>query len=200
VNGYEDWFEAHLLFVYETFLYVVAALIKTESFGTIHLILTNHYLRPSNEWYGDDRFDTFYAFFCSSNVLQILAPEGQRLLAPAAELVKRQADRTDLPFQAVMQADLLVLMMAFINDGTRWNPQTILYFPRSSALPFFLRATQHRNFQKLAKITGFDNADKLREAVKAGQTRLRVDQWHEFIRSGKSFWEIMNMDALDTLK
>jgi hypothetical protein len=200
VNSWNDvWFEAHRVFVYETFLYIVAALLKTDSFGSLHHILTNHYLLPETETSGVNRFNTFDAFYGYSETLQILAPEGQKLLAPAAELIKRQADRTDLPFDAVMQAELLVLMMAFITEGCRWYPQSLHYSSRAGAFPFFVRAARHRDFQKLAKITGIGSGDKLRAAVKAGHEKLGVDGWHNFWMSDRSFWGSMNMDALDTL-
>jgi len=200
VNRWNDvWFEAHRVFVYETFLYIVAGLLKTDSFGSLHLVLTSHYLLPETEASGTTRFDTFAAFYGDSKSLQILAPEGKKLHAPAAELMKRQADRTDLPFAAVMQAELLVLMMAFITDGCRWYPQTLHYSSRAGAFPFFVRAARHRHFQKLAMITGIGSGDELRAAVKAGHEKLRVDRWHNFWRSDPGFWGSMNMDGLDTL-
>ena len=200
VNSWNDaWFEAHRVFVYETFLYTVAALMKTDSFGSLRIILTNHYLLPETEASGVNQFDTFDAFYGYSETLQILAPVGQKLYAPAAELIKRQADRTDLPFAAVMQAELLVLMMAYITEGCRWYPQTLHYSSRAGAFPFFVRTARHRDFQKLAKITGIGSGDQLRAAVKSGHQKLGVDQWHNFWMSDRSFWGSMNMDALDTL-
>ena len=202
VNSWNDaWFEAHRVFVYETFLYIVAALLKTDALDILHLVFTNHYLLPESEAYGSNRFVTFDVFYGYSKTLQVLAPEGRKLLAPAAELIKRQADRTDIPFADVMQAELLVLMMAFIIEGTQWRPQTLHYSSSSGAFPFFLRAAQHRHFDKLAQITGISTADELRQVVKAGHQRLNVSQWHNFFWSrNRSFWESMNMDALDTLK
>ena len=181
-------------------MYIVAALLKTGAFDILHVVFTSHYLLPESEAYGSNRFVTFDAFYGYSETLQILAPEGRKLLAPAAELIKRQADRTDIPFTDVMQAELLVLMMAFIIEGTQWYPQTLHYSSRSGAFPFFLRAAQHRHFEKLAKITGISDADELRQAVKAGHQRLNVSQWHNFWFRDRLFWESMNMDALDTLK
>lgn len=200
VNSWSDvWFEAHRVFVYETFLYIVAALIKTNAFDSLHLILTSHYLLPETEASGTNRFDTFDAFYGYSESLQILAPEGRKLHAPAAELMKRQADRTDLPFADVMQAELLVLMMAFITDGCRWYPQTLHYSSHAGGFPFFVRAARHRDFRKLAKITGIGSGDELRTAVKSGHEKLGVEGWHNFWLSDRSFWGSMNMDALDTL-
>ncbi len=200
VNSWNDtWFEAHRVFVYETFLYIVAALLKTDSFATLHLVLTNHYLLPETETSRAERFDTFRTFFGSSDSLQILAPEGKRLYSPVAELIKRQADRSDLPFTDLMQAELLVLMMAYINDGYWWYPQTLHYSSRAGAFPFFVRAARQRDFKKLVKITGISTGDELRAAVKLGQDRLGINQWRDFWLSDRGFWNSMNMDALDTL-
>jgi len=108
VNAWNDaWFDAHSVFVYETFLYIVAALLKTNSFETLHEVFTSHYLRPVSERFSDQKFENFGCFYGYSEALQsTLAPQRQRLLSPAAELVKRQADRTDLPFSSVMEAEL----------------------------------------------------------------------------------------------
>jgi hypothetical protein len=65
--------------------------------------------------------------------------------------------------------------------------------------PFFLRATQHKGFKKLATVTGVDDADLLREQSKAGMVRLDVGKWHNF-HFNRNFWDAMNMDKLDTLK
>ncbi len=197
VNPWQEvWFEAHRVFVYETFLYIVAALLKADAFDILHLLFTSHYLLPESEAHGTNRFVNFDAFYGYSQTLQVLAPEGRKLLAPAAELIKQQADRIDIPFTDIIQAELLVLMMALITDGTRWYPQTLLYASYDDAMPFFLKATQHRHFVKLAQITGVSAADELRKAVRAGYQRMNVmgELWLT-----ESFWERMNMNALDTL-
>ncbi len=200
VNSWSDaWFDAHRVFAYETFLYVVAALIKTNSFDSLHVILTNHYLLPETESLGSERFKRFDAFYGDSDALQILAPAGKSLKAPTAELVKRQADRTDLPFTDVMQGELLILMMTCITEGAWWYPQTLLYSTRSGGFPFFLKATRHRDFQKLAKVTGIKSGDELRAAVRAGHERLDINRWRDFWMSGTKFWNHMNIDGLDTL-
>lgn len=201
VNSWNDvWFEAHRVFVYETFLYIIAALLKTASFGCLNQILTSHYLLPETEASGSNWFGTFDRFYGDSTSLQILASEGKTLYAPAAELIKRQADRTDLPFADVMQAELLVLMMAFVTEDCRWwYPQTLHYAPYTGGFPFFLKAARNRDFRKLATIAGIDSADTLRAAVKAGHEKLGVNRWYNFSMRDRSFWDSMNMDALDTL-
>lgn len=177
----DSWFEAHKLFVYETFLYIVAALLRTRSYEDINNVFTSHYLKPETERYGDGKFMQFDDFYAYSDALNsVLAPEGRRLHSPAAELIKRQANREDITFSEIIQADLLILLFSFITPGTRWYPQTMYYSSFSKEFPFFLRASQHKNFRKLATITGIDDADKLREEVKKGHERLETNQWNNF--------------------
>ncbi|MEB1134481.1 hypothetical protein VDP36_08435, partial [Xanthomonas campestris pv. campestris] len=80
------------------------------------------------------------------------------------------------------------------------HPQTALYLQRYHPSTFFLRASQHRNFVKLAKITGVNSADELREKVKEGHVRTGIKEWRDFsMIHDPTFWDVMNMDALDTV-
>jgi len=201
LNSWNDaWFEAHSVFVYETFLYITAALLKTGSCDTLHEIFTSYYLRPVSERYSGDKFDNFGCFYGYSEALQsVLAPAGKKLYSPSAELIKKQADRDDLPFSALVEAELLILLMALVIPDAQWYPQTLFYSSHSE-FPFFIRATQHKHFLRLATITGINGADDLRDAVKAGFDRLNVQRWYDFRMGSISFWHLMNMEKLDSLK
>ncbi len=197
----ESWFEAHKVFVYETFLYVIAALLKAGAYSILREVFTSHYLQPEGtQHYNKGEFTSFECFWTYSELLQVLAPEGRKLLFPAAELIKRQADRNDLTFESVMEAELLVLLMALIlPDENRWYPGTLLY-AQNQSFPFFVRATQHKGFQNLSVITGISNAEKLRVAVTEGYKRLGVDKWHDFRFPGLNFFESFNLAKLDSIK
>lgn len=196
----EVWFEAHKLFVFETFLYIVASLLKVRAYDDLNNVYTSHYMAPTTEQYGKGRFERFDKFYgCSETLQKVLAPEGKRLYSPAAALLQRQANREDIPFTELIQADLLTLLMSFITPDTRWYPQLMHYSRHGNEFPFFMRASQHKNFKKLARITGVSSADTLREKVKQGHDRLDVGQWHNF-HFERSFWHAMNMDDLDTIK
>jgi hypothetical protein len=201
ITSWQDsWFEAHSIFVYETFLYIVAALLKSGAYEILNEIYTSHYLMPSSDRYGQTRFENFTCFYGYSETLQsVLAPEGKKLLAPAAELIKRQADREDIPFSDVRQAELLTLLICFITPETRWYPSTLHYSGYGTTYPFFVRATQHKNFLKLAQITGINSVDTLREEVKKGHERLGVNNWYNF-HFDSTFWSSMNLDEMDSLK
>ncbi|HVU08477.1 MAG TPA: SEFIR domain-containing protein [Verrucomicrobiae bacterium] len=204
ITSWQDWwFEAHELFVYETFLYLIAALLKVSAFATLHEVFTSNYLRSESETYNlNDRFVSFNSFWASSGVLNsLLAPKGQTLLSPAAALLKRQATRKDLSFESIMEADLFALLFAAIYGQDRWYPQTLFYAGYGKIFPFFLRASQHKNFTKLSIITGIQTAEDLRKKTKEGLERMRVDQWTQFsMYANTSFWNALNMDKLDTIK
>jgi hypothetical protein len=87
--------------------------------------------------------------------------------------------------------------MSFITTEIYWYPQTLHYSSYNNSFPFFVRAAQHKNFNKLSIITGIKSADELREKVKEGCQRLgnfsNFSFHHDFRRS-------MNLENLDTLK
>lgn len=195
----ENWFEAHRLFVFETFLYMIAALLKTRAFKDLNNVFTSHYIMPLTERGGDRNFVIFDDFYTYSDILNpILAPEGRRLHSPAAALLKRQANREDIPFSDLIQADLLTLLMAFITPETRWYPQLMYYSDYRAEFPFFIRASQHKNFANLATITGIADADTLREKFREGYEQSGMGQQRGFFM--QNFWKAMNMDNLDTIK
>ncbi|QOV91830.1 SEFIR domain-containing protein [Humisphaera borealis] len=197
----EHWFEAHSIFVYETFLYIVAALIKAQSFEVLHDVFASHYLRPLDEQHGAAQFDNFDVFYGYSKMLDsVLAEPGTKLRSPAAELIRRQADRGDLPFDRIMEAELVVLLMTFIKPEVRWWPQTLIYSSYSRGHTFFIRAAQHKNFQKLATITGIADVEKLRNAVEAGRERSKIENSDTFFFARLSISEALNIAKWDTLK
>ncbi|HAT2746567.1 TPA: TIR domain-containing protein [Citrobacter farmeri] len=199
-GGWNDaWFEAQHIFVCELFLYVIAALIKNECYNVIHEIYTTSFLDPSLQRQGRNAFVRYTELRGYSELLQdVLAPEGRKLLSPAAELMKRQATREDLPFKDLIQADLLSFMFALSTKDLRWYPQTYHYCSHYEVPSFFLRATRHKYFEKLAVIIGVKSADDLRRAITEGMDRVGVSRWSDFSFNA-SFWEAMNMDKLNTL-
>lgn len=197
----EGWFEAHSVFVYETFLYLVAALIKVGAFKALHEVLTTRYLKPGAQHYSRYDFETFECFSGSSGSLQeVLAPAGKRLYSASAELIKQQADRSDLSFEDLKQADIVAFLMAVITSEGAWYPQLQFYAGAYTEYPFFIRAAQRRVFRHLVVLTGLDTGDALREAVEVGMKRLRVGGWHDFMNPIYSFPKALNLENLDTLE
>lgn len=203
LTRWENWYlEPHGIFVYETFIYVVASLLKMGAFETLKSIFDTHYLVPGSEATGSEKFAPFTTFFYPySNIDKaLLAPNGQTYLDPVAELLKRHADRSDLPFKAVMESELLSLIASLVYTARAWHPRTLLYGGYNPTFPLFVRATQRKGFRKLAKILSIENASELRDKVKPAIEERRVQHYfNRDYRSGPSVWDAMNMDGMDTI-
>lgn len=199
VERNDAWHETCSFFLYETFLYIVSALIKNLAVDVLHEILTTHYLVPLNQRNSGQPFDTFDSFYFDSNSLQkTLSLESQPLYSPVAELIKQNADREDLPFKSIWEADLLLLLMSLISTDLWWFPQTLYYVPYASQdFPFFLKATKHKYFSKLAVITGIKDSSELKKLIQQGYKRTNIMM--SWKNRTHNFYYMMNIDHLDTL-
>ena len=197
----DGWFDAHRIFVYEVFIYVVAALIETKHYAVLHELFTTNYLLPESQGNPGTEFDSFDAFYGYSDVLERRNQrDNLRRLSPVADLMKDRASRADIPFPQVMQAELVIFLAALIRADARWYPQTLVYLGFGKRFPIFIRGVQHKHFDVLASITGIQTGDALRQAVEAGMQRMGVNQWFNFVvHSHVSLWDAMNMDRLDTI-
>jgi hypothetical protein len=202
LQGFQrDWFDAHVVFVYETFLYIVAALIKSGGLSVLHDVLTSNYLQPEGtvaHRQGD--FVSITCFWGYTEVPTLVTPQGQRLLSPAAELIKLHAKRPDLAFESVIEAELVVLLMACVLPSVQhWFPATLIY-GANLEFPIFVQAARHRGFEKLAAITGINSADRLRAAVEEGRKRLGVDSWNNIWWRYGGLSEMLKLSQWDTIK
>ncbi len=196
-SWHPGWFEAESVFVYETFLYINASLLKNKKYEVLHNILTYNYLLPISDRNDNNFFKRFDTFFGYSESLQILAKEGFKLHSPVAEFIKRHADRKDITFENLMEADLLLFMMALISKDFIWRPHTLYYSAYNNGFPLFLNAASHKGFFNLVKITGIENADQLRNLVNDGIEHSGIRYWDKFFIN---FSSAMNLSNLDTIK
>jgi len=198
----EGWFDAHKIFVYEMFLYLVGVLIKNNKFSNARTILTSRYLLPESAARPGYDFVPFYEFWACSDAL---TSRNERLKlnrhSLIADLMKDRATRNDILFRDIMQAELVVLLMSLLSDDYCWYPHTLIYAGRGGLRsPLFIRAAQHSYFAKLKTLTGIASGDEIRKRFKEGYEKHGVKQWTNMVWwAGVSFWESMNMDALDTI-
>jgi hypothetical protein len=196
----EEWFAAHKIFAYECFLYIVAALVKVQGFELLRTIYTASYMQPETEARSpDDQFEKFDSFYASSQIIGTIIKQGDRpFLSPTAELIKRQSDRPDLPFELIMQAELLTFLMALLTPNARWYPQTLLYARYTKDFPLFVRAAQHKTFAKLSVVTGIPDVKRLKEEIAAGAQRMGMERWNNFYFH-LDLWSGMNLNRLDSV-
>lgn len=196
----ESWFDAHGLFVYEFALYLIAALIKSEQFEALGELLRTAYLLPDTAIYNDDNFSRIDVFDTHSQVLMAKNERAQHhRISPIADLLKERATRSDLTFKDIMQSELLVFVSTMLGDNAYWFPKTLVFANRAR-FPLFILASRHREFENLAYVLRVANADELRNKFKAGLERRVVNGWSLVFHGHVSFWELTNMERLDTIE
>jgi hypothetical protein len=198
-NPWQDtWGESLSVFVYESFLYVVAALLKSNAVLTLHDVFSSGYLIPNPQGGSGDDLKSFEVFQGYSLALQPALSKEKRYYSPTAELIKRQSDREDITFNSLMEAELLVFLMSCLKGTGRWFPQTLYYASYSQVFPFFIRATQHKHFEKLSKITGLPVAAEYGRIYKEVQEKIGITRYEGMHHI--NFWALLNLGKLDTIK
>lgn len=198
----DSWFDAHGIFVYEMFLYLIGVLIKNDKFANLRTVLTSHYLLPESEARQGHDFVSYDKFYASSGALD---DRNKRLkhnrTSPIADLIKERATRKDIPFRDIMQAELMVFLVSLLSDNLRWYPHTAVFSGSGDTrFSLFVRAAQHKHFTKLGTVTGIASGDELRVKFKDSYEKKNISQWTNMIFWGDvSFWDSMNMNALDTI-
>ena len=199
----DKWFGAQRVFVYETFLYLVASLLRAGRHDVLHEVFTTHFIRPETDRYGTENFVRFDAFHGDSEALnQALDGEGgTRYLSPASELINRQATRKDIRFGALVESELLVFLATVVDGNLWWYPGCLLYTQHGRVPDFFLRATRQADFAKLGRVLGIGEAEELRRVVGENwpQFAQRFSQSMHF-RLPNSLFEMMNIESLGTLR
>ena len=77
-------------------------------------------------------------------------------------------------------------------------PGDIVIFGLYTTPPFFLKATQHKDFKKLAVITGIESAKNLKDAIIEEQNRLSSNYLDE-LGYNTNFVSMLKLNNFDTL-
>ena len=128
MNSWNDsWFDAHSIFAYEIFLYVVAVLIRNASWEALQALFSEHYLLSETSRRDGRNFGGFDEFWVDPATLkgEVTTEDGRQFIHPVAELFKRNSDRPDVKFTSIAEADLLAFLVGLVKPGSWWYPQTL---------------------------------------------------------------------------
>ncbi|WP_102866724.1 toll/interleukin-1 receptor domain-containing protein [Pseudovibrio exalbescens] len=190
------WAEAHSLFAYDFFLYLVAALIKTKNFTCLTNIFEARFILPETERGGfmdSACCDIFLHQTSFENEYEIYL--GKRYYSPEAEILKRQSSRKDLPFVDLIQADVICYLVIKLKYMGWWLPQTVNYVGFNQTLEIFIRMQQKREFKRIAGLFGVTDGDDLRSKIEKGSIS-------DIRRTGHfrlDLSRLLNLEKLDTI-
>ncbi|WP_318389643.1 toll/interleukin-1 receptor domain-containing protein [Enterobacter sp.] len=194
-----NWFDAQSIFIYEVFLYSIALMIKKGAFKLINEVFTSHFLVQENEFSRHKNFVSYDHFFTSSNTIQHALSQENRYHNPVAEFIKRNADRNDVTFSDIIEADLLCFAHSCTNENINWYAAFIGYAGYYATSEIFLRATQHKGFMRLKDALGVESAHAFRAIMQKYQDSDNNIGYANG-RGGFNYVKLMNLDNLDTLK
>ncbi|MCX6937574.1 MAG: hypothetical protein NTU80_06700 [Verrucomicrobia bacterium] len=141
-------------------------------------------------------FTEFYSY-CEHINTALLAEVGNtsggKYHSQSAELLKRCADRSDITFDAIKEADVLAQIASQLRDN-RWYPQTHYYWGWGRTTPFFSAQSKTSISPSWARFLDSKSGDELRAALEG--KKANIDRFN----SNVSVEEFIGLSKLDTLK
>lgn len=205
VNSSREWdFDNFRFIVHELFLYVVATLLREGCFAGVAHLLGQYYYVSQNATRG---LDAMLPFSELRWHLKSLDYRNERLklrrLSLHADLLEQRAKACGLPFQRIMQADLVLFVRdcpGVMRTGRRqhWWPETLLYARRQYG-PFeiFARSRSRQYFEKMKQIFDIESKDDLVPMIEAlKEQKLWTPTW-EF--HSVNLFELIGFGNLATL-
>ncbi|MDL5053319.1 toll/interleukin-1 receptor domain-containing protein [Oscillatoria laete-virens NRMC-F 0139] len=138
-------------FVWEAFLYVATVLIQERRFDELEVLLSAGYV-DENHTKGIRYF--FHTISCLENDRnnRISQGTGRRRFSVMADLAKERATLPDVPFEDLIQTDLLLFMRTALNKDATWYPKLHVFAEYRGAFPLFKAAHTPTGFPILLKL------------------------------------------------
>lgn len=146
--------------LYELFLYTIASLIKARSYTSVLSLFEHRYVTRE---YLDDETLAKFTFNQFNNHPPSLegdcADRGEtRRLSVMADLLHDRADRNDIRFSDLLQADVVCCLAdSRVKQYCSWYPRSLVYAGRIGLLELFARATNETGFKPLAIMIGYSS-------------------------------------------
>jgi hypothetical protein len=167
----------------ELFLYAVAALLKHGRFDAVNQLTEQGYYLPSGSPERPEGGLIGYTHF--RGYLESLNRRNKRLNnvqfhSLMAELLRDRAKRSDLNFEAIMQADFVLFLRDELhasddlNSGMSWFPYTLVFaLHRYQPFELFIRAESMKYFEQMKTALGISSKDEIARLIQAFAERKR---------------------------
>lgn len=165
---------------YEFFLYAVAAFIKARKYTEARQLLDHRYVVPRT-YGGSDLEGRGYTSFneYAKSLEEFCAKQGdRRRLSVMADLLHDRADRTDVRYSDLFQADVILCLAA---NGYRWYPRSIIYSRGIGKLELFLRAVTPEGFRPLGILLGVKTPQEMLGLISSQDVQRLLQSeraWH----------------------
>ena len=161
ING---WSRDHFrLAVPELFLYALALLIQRRHYEAAAYMLSEPFTFPESSR-GSGLVSFTYLQQGSEALRRYHQDRNERWISDQGTWLHGRAESSGVPFEAIMQADLVLALRAEGSDVGYWWPSTLVYKERRPG-PFdvFARSASTEHFKRLMPVLGVTSADELRQ-------------------------------------
>lgn len=184
-NYYEESFDNYRFILYELFLYLIAALIKTKRYTAAAKSMHGEYTYPDSRSAGRYRkqgADAFNEYVRSldehrNNRLQL------RRYSVVADIILERAKHPKISFKDLFQVDFLLFFTPYmVEEAPRplWYPRCIGYSSRVGTLEILAKATSKQGFEMARHIMMAKNLADLSSKL---HTALRNQQLTQVLQS-----------------
>lgn len=182
--------------VYEMFLYTFATLVSVKKFVSARQLLDHTYVSPRQYGGTDLESHEFRKFQTYPESLEGMCGESgnSRRLSVMADLIHERANRKDLRYGALAQADVLLCIAA---RAWGWFPRTLIYARDVGKFELFLRAVDEKGFAPLKVLLGFESPVELLVFLRSEQMN-KLRQSREFFYADVDF-DCMNVERLQRI-
>lgn len=203
VKRWQDrWYDNYNFIIRELFIYLITLCIRYKKYDAIDLFLDEQYYYSTNI---DRNYSSFTVF--SQPVLTLDDYRNKRLnlkrVSLTADLLKQRAYLTELPFDDIMQTDIILcLRSAFHLEDTHqfWYPITRVYASdyARNGFDIFFKARSKRHFEAIKRLLKVKDKNDLIGKYKSANDRFQFDKPSpDYFRT--SFTDLINLNGMDTV-
>ena len=158
--------------LYELFLYSVATFIKSRHYAGVESLIAHQYFASNTyggEYLEEHDFTSFNQY--AKSLEELCSQQGnQKRLSVMADLLHDRANRKDVRYSDLFQADAVLCLAA---NGRGWYPRSMIYSRGIGKLELFLRAQTVEGFQPLGKMLSMKSPKELVDRMDS-ETFLRM--------------------------
>lgn len=160
VSFYENQFDNFRYLIYELFLLTISSVLKAENFAVCDYLVNRNYFSSELVRHRSDNLVSYSVLqWQGMRTLEVLNSRlSQSFKSYRAHLVQARLEGSELQIVDVMQADLVLALLAKTREGNAgyWWPDTLLCGDGRYALPVFARCQSRAYYEKLKLVLGLE--------------------------------------------
>lgn len=196
-------FDNYRFFSYELTLYFIAILINLKKYDeAAYFINSQYFYHADTGQLVHNGIEVLNHYATSLEEIRNKRLELRRV-SVTADLIKSRANRKDIAFKDIVQADLILFYLTELHGGQfSWFPRTSAFNAFGSGIELFDRLVSVQHFEKIHKLFDVKNIDELKGMVmkyveENKERRSRARSWDYEIRPLES---VINPENIGTVK